>query len=709
MSQGAWVRASLLLLLPLAVLRCSPDRVSKPFPNHRPGIRITGGPPVRADGVLVRDSYLAHISWRGWDEDGVIDRFEYAIDVDHAAVDTNHVTGNGDGDPWAEINDPRTPITWTRVGGFDSTFVFRASTWDSTGGLDPQPAGTARGDHAFYLRAVDDREAASRVEWLAYTATTIAPRTTIHTPRIENAEGLSVGPGLFIAWEGEDPDASSEAKAPRFYEYKLIQIPGLLCCSPSIEIRKHPGRWIRVGADTTSTRLQELENGKYYAFAVRAVDEAGAVEPGVYDTQNAFKFQVLETAGLPTLTVNERTLGSITCVGSGSSPVVFEVLVGTRLRFELRADASAYGGLIGGCPFNWGVDLADPSRDDPDSGWRGWRCEPTLENFPVFTRPGTHYVYLRVRDSGSPPKQTVCILQLEYRDFPRDRGILYIDDSYTAGRPTDADQDEFHRAVLDTAVAAGEVPGIDVLETYGTGDHALTSAPVGLETLAHYRLVVWNTSGEGRAGTGISAWRRATTGVADRRQRILPQYLSAGGQLWVFGTYVVGATMRIPGPFVFPDRNQLKPGNFAYDFLRMTTTRIEISHITSVAPWDGMVGATPCPGSTGAGSAYPPLRVDPDRIPGPLDAFPSAEAVFAPFDPGAPPGLDTLYCYEAYGPAQTPSHGSVFQGKPCAFRYASRAPVPEQGKVAYFGFPLEYFDVREVKALAARLVAWFDL
>jgi hypothetical protein len=703
-----------LLALAAALLGagCS-SRIEGPAPaNLRPHVLITGGPPFRAEGPLLRDSYLAHISWRGWDDDGTIDRFEYAIDIDRAAVDTNAVTGNRDGDPWEEINDPRTPIAWTRVEGFDSTFVFTVAGSDSNAFGDiapPGPGEPGSGIHAFYLRAVDDRGGVSDVDWLAYVAETIAPRTTITSPPA-SANGFTSEPDLDIEWKSVDPDGAPPDFAPVAFEYKLIPIASIFH-SAALEIERDTGPWTRVGADTRRVSLRGLAPGTHHAFGVRAIDRAGAKEPFLEEPRNAVRFQVLE-AGSPILEVREPTLGRSACGQQyGAPPESFEVLTGARLRFEMIVHERLPRGWT--YEYRWLVtDVPEPCREDPD--WRACPGSPTWTrsnvtvNFPVFSRPGTRHVYFQARSIQTPSEVSSCVIQLEYIELAPRGGILYVDDSYTAYAPADDGQDAFYRAVLDTAVATGITPTVDVFETYGPDDRALDATPPDLRTLARYRLLVWNTSGEGRAGTGISAWRRVTTGVGNAMERVLPRYLSAGGQLWVFGTHVAGATVET-SPFVYPKTiAELGPGNFAHDFLHLRTSKIDVSRITSGAPWDAMVGATACPGSTGAGAGYPRLRVDPEANAGSIDAFGNVEAVLAPFDPSAPAGLDTLYCYDAYGPS-TGIRNSRFQGKPCAFRYASRAAVPEQGKVAYFGFPLEHFHVQEVKALAAKLFAWFEL
>jgi len=54
-------------------------------------------------------------------------------------------------------------------------------------------------------------------------------------------------------------------------------------------------------------------------------------------------------------------------------------------------------------------------------------------------------------------------------------------------------------------------------------------------------------------------------------------------------------------------------------------------------------------------------------------------------------GLDTLYVHHAGSP------GSAADGKPNAFRYHDPNPVPAQGPVAVFGFPLFFLEQGSVE------------
>ena len=79
-------------------------------------------------------------------------------------------------------------------------------------------------------------------------------------------------------------------------------------------------------------------------------------------------------------------------------------------------------------------------------------------------------------------------------------------------------------------------------------------------------------------------------------------------------------------------------------------------------------------------------------------------------------GLDTLY-----NATTTAAASSFFRNKPIAFRYADPDPVPAQGPVAVFGFPLHFFKQGSVtgsledgtiqgtgvKGMAAAMFRWF--
>ncbi len=167
-----------------------------------------------------------------------------------------------------------------------------------------------------------------------------------------------------------------------------------------------------------------LNNRGRYIFGVRAVDEAGAVEPFLDLGRNVFRFQSLSSAGFPKLHVQEATAGVFDFRG-GTGALEAEVPAGAPLRFTWTASAEDYGGVIEG--FSYGFDLVDLEREGPNSGWSGWGDLAGISPPPVFREPGIHTLYVRARDTSG--AITLGALTLKILDFSMDREVLLIDDS----------------------------------------------------------------------------------------------------------------------------------------------------------------------------------------------------------------------------------------------------------------------------------------
>ncbi|TPW09951.1 MAG: hypothetical protein FD129_2039 [bacterium] len=238
-------------------------------PNQPPGAAITGGiVPVPPSGGA-RDSifYAAEILWTGWDPDGVIEHYQYAIDIPDDLL--GGLNEGGD-----------TGIAWRDTTAFRASFLFRTPEQDSLLG---EPIDRYRGDHTFYLRAVDNEGLVSRADYVEFTALNFTPRTTITSPPVaRSADPLLVGRSFNVCWDSLDPDNPSPRRTPAWYEWKLKQmppdwIPAGREMQYAVDVLAADVPWIRMSADTTCLRLS-LQVGHPYIFAVRGVDEAGGVE-----------------------------------------------------------------------------------------------------------------------------------------------------------------------------------------------------------------------------------------------------------------------------------------------------------------------------------------------------------------------------------------------------------------------------------------------
>ena len=194
----AWLIAATALTL----WSCSPVGLDDPFhSNQRPRVEFTQAP-ARADST--RYSYAYHLYWSGYDPDGQIDHFEYAIDPPSEA---QVVAGR--------------ETSWVRTLKHDEFMRLASTRPDSV----PDPIRPKTTDfHTFVIRAVDNSKGGSRysepISRSFYTYT-IAPEVQISSPRPNSFFEAQVGLSVTISWAGFDPDGSGQRR-PVQYRYLLL-------------------------------------------------------------------------------------------------------------------------------------------------------------------------------------------------------------------------------------------------------------------------------------------------------------------------------------------------------------------------------------------------------------------------------------------------------------------------------------------------------
>ncbi len=681
------------------------DRV---IPNVAPYVEITGGP---ASGE--RQSYTSRIYWRGWDEDGVITHYEYAVDPPPEAFSLEEIANYQD---YPEITSRLVPgpseyedtvrvsktvegtvytFDWVETLEFSRSFAFETPDPDSViDGSSQVPTDVYSGIHTIYVRAQDDDEAYSTMDQLSYTAETLVPESEIARPTI-SGDFLNIGATVTVAWDGTDADSPDPRKKPVGYLYRLLDLRSL---SPNVPIYaatagllyRDEGMdsvWTYQSADTLQKTFFLKVPGSYI-FGVRAVDVAGATEPFLEMGRNVFKFQTLSSNGSPELTLIEPSLGTNTYKGI-AAPYEVEVPVGADLHFTWSASAESYGGTIEG--YSWGIDIPDLDREGPDSGWSGWgkiTSAPTI----TFERAGIHVLYVRARDlSGT---ITLGTLILDVLDFPLDREVLWVDDTRDQTRPRDSEHDAFWDNLFRDSgrFAEGEV---DKLEIFGANDtYSRIPIPPTLAELGRYKLVIWECKGDGYNGDS-GLWE------VTFRKRHLGAYLSAGGKLWVGGTMTVAAMLpsaAAGADFVYP--KEMAPNTFAWDFIKLFSGRIDNAKGENSA--DNLVGVKPFPGKT---EIYPALDQDPMKINPFAGSIPFCDAVFDPMYAQEVTGfkgkLDSLYVY------QTAKSNRTYHNKLNAVRWHDPDPLPIHGRTQWFGFPIYYMKKDQIQETFNRSIDWF--
>ena len=139
----------------LALAGCAKGVEKQFVSNQIPVVRLTHAPVTPTS----REQYAYRMNWIGYDPDGRVDHFIYAIDP-------------------ANLDRPDT--TWQATTLNEQLFYFRASNPDEP--LNPQNQ-TASDFHTFAIRAVDDQGRQSETVYRTFFSFTAAPIVSIRTPR----------------------------------------------------------------------------------------------------------------------------------------------------------------------------------------------------------------------------------------------------------------------------------------------------------------------------------------------------------------------------------------------------------------------------------------------------------------------------------------------------------------------------------------------
>lgn len=528
---GRWIGLALLALLvlltlPQCLLLPESGFVGEPAPNVKPSVKITGG--VLLDSVDT--DARVRFYWFGSDDDGIIRWFEWAID------DTLSEEG------------------WHRTTSFDAVIPFRAK--DAQAGTD------FAGWHTFYVRSVDNDYSRSHADRRFFNTHTIAPNTKIVSPVQDGNERWAST--LNITWLGDDPDGSRADGQPTFFEYKLIRFEGPVNFGDligiradfadfpnqlldSLKVQDYPDdpvyfegvrrSWIRVPGAVNHRWLRNLTAGRKYGFAVRAIDEAGALEPElgwnnwvIFDVQD----KVIDVY------LSEPSLGVRKFNSSVYETWEVNVAPEQRIRFRWVGDASASGTDAGPC--NYGLDIPEPDEEidksvDGIGGWIGWADRTQMLqsfSFPRADEGLTHNFYLKMRAvSMMQETETKCHVAITVSRLSFNKKFMFVDDQRRAPRgclfstpkPSDGESDALRQrlfASMADYLPTGEEPF--TYDAYGPRDElALPVLPDNLDLLSllgTYQTVIWDLG-----TTGANLYRTAAT------RGDLSRYRGAGGNL----------------------------------------------------------------------------------------------------------------------------------------------------------------------------------
>ena len=657
--------------------------------------------------------YREEIAWTGNDPDSADDihHFEYAIDppevftpeeIAHPetapgvtiSVRPGSEAGHDTVDVAKTVNDTLYAFSWIGTTETNRIFTFETPTY--------RPVNyDYLGEHSVWLRAQDEEGAYSEPDSREFIAQNQAPATQIIYPE-NNFDILSLGLSVYVLATGTDPDLVSSTGKPVAYLTKLLRLDTLdppvsiVTAQPSLLFEGGDSTWMRHEGDSLEVTLPVAAGS--YLFGVRAVDENGGTDRILTFSRNAFKFQASSGGGAPVLTLEEPSIGTFEFSGTPPAEDV-EAPGNTPLNFVWTATSHNYPGLV--YEFSWGVDLADPASE---TGWTPWNPQHTPGYLLQFSGGETHTFHVRTRDiAGTTTRGAVSLTMVE---MTFDREVLLVDDSFDNLNPNDMEHDAFWQDLVSDYVLNSDLPADQFFEfsVHGDGDRESLDPNVPLlSDLARYKLLIWVNHGAGY--NGQSALVKSTA-----IKPALIAYLRAGGRLWLSGRMTVGATTadaNLVGADLTYPKTELGPGDFAWDYLKLHSTRI--NNDKGMQQQHLLHSVWPFPGTP---AIYDSMVVDVQKLSvfqqfagGYAHADAVFDPIFAESEPGFEGDIDTLYSYGAAGP-EVQGHGSVYHGKLCGLRWHSNEVNPLHGRVQWFGFSMYYMQTEQARNTFRQSMDW---
>jgi len=514
--------AAAFLCAALSISSCS-EKTTAPKDSRRdqpPQTEITFAP-MDSDTV----AYRVHIYWYGFDKDGEVVRFRFAMDGDTAAPENQWHTTTAKDTTLKLLVDPVTAVL---------RHVVEIAAEDNDHAIDPTPARRS------------------------FSTRTIPPTSTI--VRGPASFNPLVGQNFTFVIQGTDPDGGPNGGPGRIdtFEYLLLQtgaygdpvqtgqqaLPVFQRDTYVKLINQATGdrlpppyddwKWTPVYSDTLPFR--NVGGPAEYVFASRAVDPEGARERNLRFITNIRHFTVVSPAALPpgpSLVVKcSALLGPLP---PASEPVdkqraPIEILEGETLSFSWLANTDSYGGLIQGYTYALDDTSAFPPLDLERTGVTFTAARLT---------EGYHWLYIRVTDDlGYVTNAVIPILVIQpaFRQPGAERGILYVDDSQSPGGvqnrirnyPSDAEETDWW---LNRLLPELRVPFTE-WDTYLAGlDDVLGRKAPTLRDLANYSTVIWNVDFNNGLASPTALWKTVVGGASPD----LTHYVKAGGTLILTG------------------------------------------------------------------------------------------------------------------------------------------------------------------------------
>lgn len=514
----------------LLVSSCSKQPTTPIIDGQTPQTELTYAP-VQFDTT----SFRVHLFWNGFDDDGEVIRFHYAVDGDSLRPLTEWTTTSAKETTLVFTVDPVREV---------KLHVFQIAAEDNDGRIDPTPASRA------------------------FSVTTKPPSS-----RIVSGPGSfnpTIGPSFTFGWSGSDPDGSPAGKSAPVdsFQYLLLRVGSAAYDSSALthdrlppfnqsdytamiraavgeglpaawtspdNITRRLDDWKWTGIRAPQHRFQSVLPGEY-VFALRAVDIAGATEKDLAFVRNIRHFTIwggpTNQVLYPGLTVCSSILNHCYgAQGSQSAGEELQIFEGETVSFSWSATASSGLAIMG---FTHTLDDTSsfPALDPRRTG-------ATL--LPSQLAVGIHFLYVRTVDNQNlvtTLRLPIRVVHPAFKDPGTPRSILFVDDSdFNLGnRSAPTDQVETDWWSLTSASGTGPLISLGVPYTeWDTTQHAYGTVerrvPPGLADLASYSTVVWVTDLENGGSTATGLFKT----VAGNSQSELQAYLRAGGTLILTG------------------------------------------------------------------------------------------------------------------------------------------------------------------------------
>lgn len=595
--------ACAVVLAALALGGCSKKTSSNFLPNLPPSVRLTHAPVSSTS----REVYAYRMDWVGYDPDGRVDHFLYAIDPkDEDIPDT----------------------AWVSTAKNEEVIYFKAPFPD-----EPVPNGNAYASefHVFAIRAVDNQGLQSTTVARAFYSYTAAPIVTIQTPS-PNQDGQIVTPSVRITWGGTDPDGLTGK--PTKYKFRLFSthnpdfpaIPDFIkyATSPATkdEFRRNYAplfdhsdhcptctAWDSLPPDTTDVQYTDLVPKQQYLFVITGFDDAGAYDPIWRVDKNMLLLKVSYAGTLgPVITMfNEFFNYRYPTGGSPTDPsryVNVEVPADKLITFNWFADPPPGAAMR---RYRWVMDLLELDDESTRTGpndwyhWSAWgltNVSATVGPFDPAVKPD-HLFFVEAEDNNGllsigiihftvvrPTFQSDLLVVRDLRalakdQFTRNGGTLLLNPP-TGAWPSRAELDTFmfaHGGFPWRGYPTGAIssPGVfagyhfDTLSTY-----QYITGVTPLSELGKYKHVLWwvdlSTAGLNRAPTDQVAGSSSLRFMSGpNHSSTIATYVKQGGTVWMSGGGVALATLydwdkRGSDPSIYTAIDlELVPGRYMFD------------------------------------------------------------------------------------------------------------------------------------------------